>query len=33
MMFAEIALFPQEASTSAWQVDMLFFFLLTICVR
>ena len=31
MMFAEIALFPEEASTSAWQVDMLFFFLLTVC--
>ena len=31
MMFAEIALFPQEASTSAWQVDMLFLFLLTVC--
>ncbi len=31
MIFAEIALFPQEASTSAWQVDMLFFLLLTIC--
>jgi cytochrome c oxidase subunit II len=31
MMFAEIALFPQQASTSAWQVDMLFLFLLTVC--
>ena len=31
MMFAEIALFPQEASTAAWQVDMLFLFLLTVC--
>ena len=31
MMLAEIALFPQEASTTARQVDMLFFFLLTVC--
>jgi cytochrome c oxidase subunit II len=31
MMFAEIALFPQQASTTASQVDMLFLFLLTVC--
>ena len=30
-MFAEIALFPQEASTAARQVDLLFLFLLTVC--
>ncbi len=30
MMFCEIALFPQEASTAAPQVDMLFLFLLTV---
>ena len=30
-MFAEIALFPQEASTTAGQVDLLFLFLLAIC--
>ena len=31
MTFAEIALFPEAASTTASQVDMLFFFLLTVC--
>jgi cytochrome c oxidase subunit II len=31
MTFAEIALFPQEASTAARQVDLLFLFLLTVC--
>ncbi|MGO8749292.1 MAG: cytochrome c oxidase subunit II [Thermoguttaceae bacterium] len=31
MMFAEIALFPQEASTTASQVDMLFLFLVGVC--
>jgi cytochrome c oxidase subunit 2 len=31
MIFAEIALFPQEASTTARQVDMLFLFLVTVC--
>ena len=31
MMFAEIALFPEAASTTASQVDMLFLFLLTVC--
>jgi cytochrome c oxidase subunit 2 len=31
MMFAEIALFPQEASTTANQVDMLFLFLVGVC--
>jgi cytochrome c oxidase subunit II len=30
-MFAEIALFPQQASTVAGQVDLLFLFLLTVC--
>lgn len=30
-MFAEIALFPHAASTTASQVDMLFLFLLTVC--
>ena len=31
MMFAEIALFPQQASTTASQVDMLFLFLFVVC--
>jgi cytochrome c oxidase subunit II len=31
MTFAEIAFFPQQASTTAGQVDMLFLFLLTVC--
>ncbi|MGA2255845.1 MAG: cytochrome c oxidase subunit II [Thermoguttaceae bacterium] len=31
MIFAEIALFPQQASTTAEQVDMLFLFLFTVC--
>jgi len=31
MIFAEIALFPEEASTTARQVDLLFLFLLTVC--
>ena len=31
MIFAEIALFPPEASTTARQVDMLFLSLLGIC--
>ena len=31
MIFAEIALFPPAASTTAWQVDMLFMFLLCVC--
>lgn len=31
MMFAEIAFFPQEASTTAREVDMLFLFLVGIC--
>lgn len=31
MMFAEIALYPKAASTTAEQVDYLFFFLLTVC--
>lgn len=31
MMFAEIAFFPQEASTTARQVDLLFLALVTVC--
>jgi cytochrome c oxidase subunit 2 len=31
MTFAEIALFPHEASTTASQVDLLFLFLVTVC--
>ncbi len=31
MMFAEIALFPEEASRTARQVDELFLYLLTVC--
>ncbi len=31
MIFAEIAIFPQIASTTAWQVDLLFWFLLCVC--
>ena len=31
MMFAETTFFPEAASTTAHQVDMLFFFLLTVC--
>jgi cytochrome c oxidase subunit II len=31
MMFAEIALFPQQASTAARQVDLLLLFLVTVC--
>ena len=30
-MFAEIPLFPEQASTSAERVDALFFFLLVVC--
>jgi cytochrome c oxidase subunit II len=29
--FADIALFPPEASTTAWKIDLLFFFLLVVC--
>jgi cytochrome c oxidase subunit 2 len=31
MIFAEITLFPEQASTTARQVDMLFFFLCAVC--
>ncbi|MGE3807307.1 MAG: cytochrome c oxidase subunit II transmembrane domain-containing protein, partial [Gemmataceae bacterium] len=31
-MIAQFYLFPEQASTAAWRVDLLFFFVLAICV-